>query len=253
MRDNYDMPTLDQISALLEARFPIRNPTALITFDDGYRDNFETALPVLLELGTRAAFFIPTGYVQRPRLPWWDHIAYAVKSTRQETFAVEYPSRLSIDLRRCTRQQGIWQLQCLYKRAVQIDEVEFLERLDAAADVEVDSEAEGRRLFMSWDQIRRMSAEGMWIGSHTDSHPVLSSLSEADQRHELASSKRILEAELGHAVTALAYPVGGGYAFNGVTKRLAAEAGYRIAFSYYGGINRPGHADPFDVRRTTVI
>lgn len=92
----------------------------------------------------------------------------------------------------------------------------------------------------------------MSIGSHTDSHGILSSMSEANQRHELTSSKRILEAELDRAVEALAYPVGGASAFNGVTKRLAAEAGYRIGFSYYGGINRPGHSDPFDVRRTPV-
>ena len=52
---------------------------ALITFDDGYRDNYEIAFPILKAEGVPATFFIATGFVDTPRLPWWDEIAWMVR------------------------------------------------------------------------------------------------------------------------------------------------------------------------------
>ena len=73
-------------------------PSVLITFDDGYADNFEIGFPILQELGIPAVFFIPTDLIQSPRLTWWDHIAYAIKNTQKTTLTLDYPVRLSIDL-----------------------------------------------------------------------------------------------------------------------------------------------------------
>lgn len=252
LRRHFDLPELDDLITILETGQAIRSPMALITFDDGYRDNFELAFPILREIGVSAAFFIATSYIQQPRLPWWDHIAYIVKTTRRDTFTLDYPTRVSIDLRQSTRSQALGRLLSVYKHAADIDEKEFLTHLGARAGVDADSESLGRELFMSWDQVRQLSAGGMSIGSHTHSHKILSSQSETDQRNELSLSKHILEAELGRPINAVAYPVGRPFAFNGLTKRLAREAGYRIGFSYYGGFNRTGPADPLDVRRTTV-
>ncbi len=252
LRDHFELPGLDELIGIADARFAIRRSTALITFDDGYRDNFEEAFPILREMGVPATFFIATSYIQEPRLPWWDHIAYIVKTTRRDVIRLDYPAPLSIDLRHSTRSQALQQILNLYKHAVDVREADFLRHLGATARVEADSKDLGRDLFMSWSQIRRLSQEGMSIGSHTHSHRILSSLTEADQRNELSLSKRILEAELGQPINAIAYPVGQAFAFNGLTKRLAREVGYRIGFSYYGGFNRPGLLDVLDLRRTTV-
>jgi hypothetical protein len=65
-------------------------------------------------------------------------------------------------------------------------------------------------------------------------------------------SKAVLERELGRPVEALAYPFGGPTRFNEASKRLARAVGYRLAFSYYDGVNRPGRGDCFDVRRVDV-
>jgi peptidoglycan/xylan/chitin deacetylase (PgdA/CDA1 family) len=252
LRDHFDLPSLDQLVEIQEAGFVMPRPMALITFDDGYRDNFDLALPVLREFGATAAFFIPTSYIQSPRLPWWDHIAYVIKQTRREEFTLEYPTHKLIDLRRTSRPNAVLEVLTYYKCARDVKERDFLEHLGESAEVDVDAKGLARDLFMSWDQIRMMNAEGMSIGSHTHKHEILSKLSESDQRAELVVSKQILEDELGRPVKTIAYPVGTPGTFNAVTKRLAQVAGYRIGFSYYGGINRTGHADPLDVRRTTV-
>lgn len=252
LQSHFTLPRLEDLIEIGDERLVGRGPMALVTFDDGYRDNFELAFPVLRDIGVPATFFIATSYIQEPRLPWWDHIAYIVKKSPRQAFTIEYPARFSIDLRQTTRSSALNQILSLYKQAVDVREADFLRHLEEVAGVSPDSESLGRDLFMSWENIRRMCEEGMSIGSHTHSHRILSALDTSEQRHELSWSKHILEAEIGRPIEAVAYPVGKPFAFTGLTKRLAHEVGYRIGFSYYGGFNRPGHLDLLDLRRVTV-
>jgi hypothetical protein len=157
-----------------------------------------------------------------------------------------------VELHHLGRDRAIWEVLRLVKTADDFDERAFFAHLEVRAGVAVDGEALGRELFVSWDDVRQMRQAGMAIGSHTHTHRILGRLSEADQREELAMSKAHLESKLGEPIETIAYPIGSRQAFSDLTKRLARELGYRVGFSFYGGINRPGHADPFDVRRIAV-
>jgi peptidoglycan/xylan/chitin deacetylase (PgdA/CDA1 family) len=110
-----------------------------------------------------------------------------------------------------------------------------------------------RPRWLSWDGVRKLRSLGHTIGSHTRSHRMLSKLSAAEQHDELAESRRRLEGELGAPVKLLAYPYGSPETFDAETRRLAAASGYQAAFSYYGGANRAGAVEPFDVRRVSVV
>ncbi len=253
LRSRFDVIGLDEVIARLEGAGPVfRRPTAMITFDDGYRDNYEVALPILREVGLPAVFFIAAGYIDRPRLTWWDRVAYVVKSTTRDTLELDYPEPLTIDLRQPDRNRATQQILQAYTRTVEIDQERFFDHLEAQAGVEVDSEALGRDLFMPWDQVRGLRGGGMAIGSHTYDHPVLSRIPEAIQLSELTRSKHVLESQTDGPIHAVAYPVGGPDAFSDSTKRMVREAGYRAAFSYYGGFNRPDATDLFDLRRMAV-
>ena len=87
------------LKAMRGGRLELDTPSALVTFDDGYRDNCEVALPILRELGLPAVFFIAAGYVDSPRLTWWDRVAYIVKRTERPSLALTYPEPLTIDVR----------------------------------------------------------------------------------------------------------------------------------------------------------
>jgi peptidoglycan/xylan/chitin deacetylase (PgdA/CDA1 family) len=93
---------------------------------------------------------------------------------------------------------------------------------------------------------------GMAIGSHTHSHHVLSQLDTNRQFEELSESRAILKKELGVETDALAYPVGGRISFTDQTQKAARDAGYRAAFSFYGGTNRRGQTSPYDVVRVGI-
>lgn len=240
------------LKAMRGGRLELDTPSALVTFDDGYRDNCEVALPILRELGLPAVFFIAAGYVDSPRLTWWDRVAYVVKHTTRTKLTLSYPAPETFDLAADGPALTTQRILRAYKRTPQIDPVAFFERLEHSAEVHVDSTVLGRELFMTWAHVRALSAAGMEIGAHTYDHPVLANVSAEEQRRELKLSKTRLEQELSGSVRMMSYPVGGPAAFSPATKTFVREAGYEAAFSYYGGFNGCDNLDPQDIRRIPV-
>jgi peptidoglycan/xylan/chitin deacetylase (PgdA/CDA1 family) len=234
------------------SRGAFEDPTVLVTFDDGYRDNYDVAFPVLRDLGVPACFFVVTGLLDAPKLPWWDRVAYSVKQTKADAFGLEYPERLDFDLRATARAHAIWRILRACKDARPFDEPRFFDELATRTGVDIEAERLGRTLFMSWAAVREMALAGMTIGSHTTRHAVLAALSEPAQRRELGESRDRIGHHVGSYPDMVAYPVGGPDAFTHVTKRLAREVGYRAAFCYVGGLNRSSRIDPFAIARVPV-
>lgn len=111
-----------------------------------------------------------------------------------------------------------------------------------------DSDPEGLGRFLDADQIAQWKTAGLEIGSHTKTHPLLTSLPAQEQMLELEASRTALEQKFGVPVKSLAYPGGD---FDDATARHAQNAGYAIAFSTILGVNMPG--DPmWSLRRTEV-
>ena len=107
---------------------------------------------------------------------------------------------------------------------------------------------------MSWEQVQNLADQGglLAIGSHTHSHHNLAKLDVHRQRHELVTSKRILEERLGHEVLSFAYPFGWPGTYTQATKIMAHESGYRLAFASHVGVNRPDTLDPFEINRLGI-
>ena len=251
--------TLDELIDQVECGLPWREPAMFLTFDDGYRDNFDLAVPILSERKAPATFFVPTAFLNSPRLPWWDHVACVIKQTTARRLVVERhskgdPSPLEIDLQNMSCSAAIMKIIRAFLDETIIDEVWFLDQLAARAMVEIDSEGLGRKLFMTWSHVRQLadSDTGLTIGSHAHSHRKLATLDDETQSHELAGSKQILEAQLGRSIKAMAYPYGWPGTYTIRTKALAAQAGFQLAFSSQEGINRLGRFDRYEVRRLGV-
>ncbi|MCC6538387.1 MAG: polysaccharide deacetylase family protein [Bryobacterales bacterium] len=223
---------------------------ALITFDDGYLDNYQLAFPVLRSHGVQGLFFLCSGIVGSGHVPFWDYTAFVVKSARRRRFQLRYPVAQDVDIDATGLTLALRQVLNLYKRPDNTDGARFLAELAEACQGDTPGGAERR--FLNWEEAREMLAGGMALGSHTHSHPVLSQLGVDAQREELVRSRAVLEKNLGATIDTLAYPVGGQTSFTEDTQRLAAEAGYRAAFSYYGGTNRPGRVTPFNLKRVGV-
>ena len=244
--------TLDEVLELVDgtAKDQSRRARVLITFDDGYLDNYQTVFPILRSHGAQGVFFLATSMVGTAHVPWWDQIAFLLKTARLRTFTLEYPARLKVDLDEDGLDQSLRSVLRLFKRPDNSDHTRFLS--DLAEQTRGDDPASASRRFLDWDEAREMIAGGMAIGSHTHSQQLLSQLDGGQQREELSKSRSILEGQLGTTVDVIAYPVGATDSFTDETKRIAQDLGYRAGLSHHGGTNLPGKIDRFDIKRHSI-
>jgi peptidoglycan/xylan/chitin deacetylase (PgdA/CDA1 family) len=252
LKRNFSLATLEEALGFVDGRIKetTRHCRVLITFDDGYLDNYEVAFPILRSHGVQGVFFLATSLVGSDYVPWWDHIAYVTKTARRRRFCLRYPADLVVDVDKNGMTMSLREVLHLYKRPENTDPMRFIRELR--------EEAKGNdlpgtmRRFLNWKEAREMTSGGMAIGSHTHSHHVLSQLGADQQRQELAQSRTLLRERLGIDADALAYPVGATTSFSDQTQRLAEEVGYRAAFSFYGGTNQRGKMCRYDLKRVGV-
>jgi peptidoglycan/xylan/chitin deacetylase (PgdA/CDA1 family) len=209
----------------------------MLTFDDGYRDNYEIAYPLLRAHHVPATFFLTTGFLDSPRAAWWDEIAWMVRHGDTPPVDAEPVIRAHT-----TR----------YKRLPASQTEPFLDELAERTGAGRCDRAVGAREWMTWDMAREMRRGGMWIGGHTVDHPILSSLNAAGQRRQISACAARLEAELGEPMRLFAYPVGARDSFTAETGRILRRHGVHQAFSFYGGYQHMYEWNAVDIPRAHV-
>ena len=240
------MPLTDAVAHLRQGTLP--RGALTITFDDGYADNHDVALPVLQRHGLTATFFVATGFLDGGRM-WNDTLIEAVRASNLDSLDLRglHPQLGSIPI---TGVQAKTQaLRALIGHAKYLPVEERSHFVDALAQ-RAEAALPGN-LMMSSPQVRQLRASGMHIGAHTVTHPILRTLPRHEARHEIESSKAQLETLLGEAVSLFAYPNGKpGEDYSPQNVELAREAGFAAAVSTRWGISTQ-RTDPFQLRRFT--
>lgn len=225
---------------------------AMITFDDGYLDNYEVAFPILRAYGATALFFLATGFLDEGGIAWWDEINWMVRCSTRRQLVLERWFEAPLNLEQNARTATIGRLLSRYKSLPGQQTRRFLDDLAGACGAGRCPPSAATNLWMTWDHVREMHAHGMQFGGHTVSHPVLSRVSADEELFEVVECKLRIEAELGGPVTAFSYPVGQPDSYDVRTKSCLDDAGYEYAFSYHGGYNRAPVEDPFELARVAV-
>jgi peptidoglycan/xylan/chitin deacetylase (PgdA/CDA1 family) len=231
------------------------NPV-LVTFDDGYKDCSDVALPILKRHGIPATFFVATDYIEQRKLFWWDRIHLVVNSTKKESIELSYPSPRRHDLRTPGERLAVARaLIRLIKDEGEMDLQRFLDEVCAACDVSVGPDEERRMadaLLMTWDDLRAVRDAGMSVQSHSRSHRTLQTVPLPRLREELGGSREVLERELRDRVRAIAYPVGKRLGRAPEIRAAVSAAGYELGFTNATGVNNVWTFDPLDARRLSL-
>jgi peptidoglycan/xylan/chitin deacetylase (PgdA/CDA1 family) len=236
LSDNMDVISIAQLLEGIRDASLLPPRPAVITFDDGYFDNYEYALPLLREAGLPACFFVCTGMIGTRRVPWYEAWVCCLKRSR--TMRIESPfgggdppyelddDKLDASVRRFRQ----------HIRLKPWDEVPgYLERLQAATSVRPEEHI-GKQLFMSWEQVKELAAAGMEIGGHTRTHPALSRVADPRVlRDEVCGCFDDLQEMVGRRPVAFAYPFGYSEFMSEAADSEIAKAGFRISFSFRDG------------------
>lgn len=225
--------TLDEIGDHLINGIPFHEPVAAITFDDGYRDVYELALPLLERKGIPAAMFVVTDLVGRPAWQIHDKLYHLVaKAYRCWDDPRARMHGLLTDLglpahdftRRSVVGNPMLTVSALLPELPQAD----IRRLMSGLELSVGNGFHDVPLAVSWEMVDDMRRRGFVIGSHTRSHVSLPVESPDRIAAELEESKADLESRLGEQIDHFAYP--GGH-FNSDVVNAVARAGYRFAYT----------------------
>jgi len=219
---------------------------AVITFDDGYADNWTNAVPILQTHGLSATFFIATGFLNGGRM-WNDTIIESVRRT----------AATALDLSKfgC----GNWSIDGMEEKRIAIDRIlarvkhlPFSQRDEVVRFVEeVCGAALPADLMMTDDQVVQMVASGMEIGAHTRSHPILTRIDDDLAAEEILASRQYLSTLLARDICLFAYPNGRqGDDFDRRHVRMVRELGFEAAVATNPGAASAG-TDPFRLPRFT--
>lgn len=208
-------------------------PLVVITFDDGYQDNYSLAYPILKSLQIPAIFFICTEMIWERKVGWWDWLAYLIKQCRKRSFVI-HGREYSLQGNRQNIIEDI-QLQMKQYPCKQISSE--IRLISEAVEIDLPADEIQDRELMTQDQIRKMAANQMTIGSHGHTHQALSCLDEREQETELAVSKQLLEQTTGQAVKSISYPFGLHQYIPPSIQDAARKCGYQLGFTSSFGVN----------------
>ncbi len=199
----YHPVSLEQIKNFVLGNVDLPTRSVAVTFDDGYRDNYEIAAPILKQVGVPATFYATVDCVQERKLPWPSRLRFMFRTTKRNEWSDaagrEWPlgnlaERESALLRSCDE-------CCQLGGTMQSDYVSRLEKeLDTAAP------GESGFLMMDYEQLKGLVSQGHIVGSHTLSHPNMAYVDAETAQRELIESRQHLERGLGRSVTHFSYP-----------------------------------------------
>lgn len=238
--------TIGDILAALKSRKKKDLPprAVLVTFDDGYHDFEEQAWPILRRHKIPVTLFVPTAYPDHPeRTFWWDDLYQALQKTNRKEDLHTSIGTFSLS-NAISRDQAYQRLKSYLKTLKHTDAILRVRKLCNELGIQPSTNC-----IMSWDTLRKLSRDGLTVGPHTRTHPLLNRISVDEAREEAIGSFEDLKREIGSALKIFAYP--GGELNNEVVSMLEREV-FSLAFTTKRGINNIQHLHPLRIKRINV-
>lgn len=254
LKESYNILTAEEFHSILakKRQFPPRS--VLLTFDDGYADNFLNALPILQSLNAQAIFYITTGLLDTTTEFWWDSLERVFFES--QSLPPEIRLRLNDSLVNLPtnssgrRMRAYRELHHHLKYSLPTQRAEIIHTLLRSASLPLEGRPANR--VMSSAEVQRMAQfPSAVVGAHTHTHTPLRILSYEQRRDDILQSKTILENLTGQSVRNFSYPYGLKKDYDTESIRLCNELGFSMVSSnFYDQVHT--WTDPFQLPRIIV-
>ncbi len=248
----YDVVSLDEMEQRLRGVRPLGRRALAITFDDGFRDNYTRAWPILARHHCPATVFLVVGALDGDAPMWTEQLRGALEATAADALDATWLGLGRLPLgSEAERRQSLRTLSSWLKQKPD------REREPALADIcrRLGSPAEPSAARMdemlTWEMVAEMRSAGLSIGAHTVSHKILTRIDPDEAQWEIEESKRRIEKHLGESIRHFAYPNGTRHDWNSAIQALVRQAGFETACTTVKGTN-PRGADLHALRRLDI-
>ncbi len=228
------------------ARERIRNPLA-ITVDDGYRNFFVHAYPVLKQYNLPATVYLPVNFIENGGWMWQDKNKFILRNSHKTFVDFQWNNRVH-RLNLSTFDSLMNSMETVYILCMKISLDErgsFSRSLADAADIVLPEEPDEEFAPLTWDEITELRQHKIYFGSHTMNHEILTEADTANAAWEIRESKIALEKRLGRQIRGFCYPNGN---YNDTISREVEQSGYTYAVTTNYGFNT-GKVSPMELKR----
>ena len=257
LRNQFHLLGLNDLRQHMLDRTAFPPNSCLVTFDDGWKDNYSHAFPILTRYEVPAVVFLSVGHIGTRKRFWQERTFNALCEIREAARRNPHiPSRsrhlpggikveeLAAWPEEKFREEVREQIRTL--KTFPLSRIEpIVEELAEYAGTYPD---DGRDSFLSWEDVLTMSRGGLDFGSHGMGHEILTNISPENIREEVRTSKSIIEEKIQKTVYAFSYPNGD---HDPGVRKCVRECGYQIAFGASRGFAGP-EDDPYSLNRVNV-
>jgi len=259
LKRHFEVISLDEAVRAMRENLLGQRDLVVVTFDDGYYDNYAAAWPVLQALDLPATIFLATDFIEDKDIMWNDRLAPLLDQLAPETARDVLRKKIPDDIYSaihdylsvgCDLKLAKIDALCqLFKPIADREKHAIIDRIAAAVP---DPEIRFKQpLMMNWVQILEMYGENIGFGAHSCSHPILSRVAEEQLERELGESKKIIEEQIGATVEHFAYPNGGPEDYPADIGTRLSRQGYVSACTQSVGINT-AETDSFFLKRLPI-
>lgn len=233
-RAGFDILSMDEVPDRLRSRSNAR-PFAVLTFDDGYRDNLEYAWPILKDLNAPWTLYAVSDFAEGNGCLWWIELERIIEQLDKIRVHIG-GEKLALPARTLPQKNEAFKI--LYRRLKRSTGAQLRNAVaELSQKIGLDSHSLVRELCATWDEIALLARDpGVTIGSHTFSHAILTRRNSFSAAHEIVESKPAIERKLGRPVHHFSYPHGDAASATSREFELCGRAGYTTAVT-----TRPGH------------
>jgi peptidoglycan/xylan/chitin deacetylase (PgdA/CDA1 family) len=234
LRSRYNPIRLRDLVAWLNEDRSLPPRPALVTFDDGYRDNAEVAWPIMRERGVPAVIFLATDYIGTGRPFLWDFAAYCFAAANRDHANLPLLGSTSL-VTVAERDSATLEWVEMIKRLPGANRLGAMSDLAAALDVTTPSQDIFRQLYLDWPDVRLLAQQGVEFGGHTKTHPILTRVPLDEAIVEIDGSVEKLTSALGSKPLGFAYPNGSAQDYSKDHEQAVRRSGVSVAFSLEAG------------------
>jgi len=236
------LPLSEIVEGLSRGKLPPNSLT--VTVDDGYRSYLEFGHEIFQRHKIPVTVYAVSGFADGRLWLWPDQVEFALQHSELTSLESQITPGVLCSLRLSDQASRLASTSKLTEELKLVeDEVReaYLARLPAMFGVAIPPTPPPDRAAMSWNELRAVASDGVEIGCHTDTHPILSRVTSSSKlEQEIAGSKAILEANLGRPVRHFCYPNGRLMDISPQSANLVRNAGFDSAMTTVPGLNAPG-------------
>lgn len=249
----YNIISLDKVAECLIKKKPFPKKAVVLTFDDGYKDNF-IAYKIMKKYGAFGTFYVAAGCIGNNEPLWLFEVIYLIGKTARKQVVIEF-SNIKLDFPLHTEEDRRYAVNKITEK-IKSNNLQTREDIRSQLHTQLndvpDLHEKSKQVMLTWKQVQEMVDNGMDIGGHTMTHLNLPNASSDNAFREITDCKKLIEEKTGHEVHHFSYPNGGNYDYyNNTIIDFVKDAGFLTSTTSHNGLAN-SKSNRFELQRIRI-